>query len=125
MLASGRPWLCLTLVGRRYQEELDQLKAKSNSEENKADDDGVNGTMDALDLLKRVFQLKRFMGGEGGNGAPEGGAAGARSVGGKARECCECVWVWCGKRTRVLLLPTCLAQWACPPGVCVCLQGIQ
>jgi hypothetical protein len=72
--------------GIRYQEELDQMKTKSSSEESKSDDDGASGTMDALDLLKRVFQLKRFMGGDGGANGAEGGAAPA---GGR----CVCVSV--------------------------------
>jgi protein phosphatase 1G len=61
---------------RRYQEELEQFKAKEAAKEEEGDEEHVNGTMDALDLLKRVFQLKRFMGGGEGSG-PAGGSEGA------------------------------------------------
>ncbi len=45
------------------------------SKEEEEDERG-NGTMDALDLLKRVFQLKRFMGGEAAGDSPGSSAGG-------------------------------------------------
>lgn len=59
----------------RYQDELEQLKTKETTKEDDDDERG-NGTMDALDLLKRVFQLKRFMGGENSNGESQASGAG-------------------------------------------------
>lgn len=55
----------------RYQEELEQLKTKETTKDDD-DDERTNGPMDALDLIKRVFQLKRFMGAENGNGEGQG-----------------------------------------------------
>lgn len=62
----------------KYAEELEQLKTKEANEDDGEGEEGEGGgggsgggvsTMDALDLLKRVFQLKRFMGdGSSGNG---------------------------------------------------------
>mmetsp|Transcript_4471 Transcript_4471/g.7470 ORF Transcript_4471/g.7470 Transcript_4471/m.7470 type:complete len:379 (+) Transcript_4471:202-1338(+) len=69
----------------RFHDELEHMKTKEPTEED-GDDDRANGTMDALDLLKRVFQLKRFMGGDnsanaaGANGAAGGGASGAFKI---------------------------------------------
>lgn len=60
-----------------YAEELEQLKTKeaSDDEESKAEEgDGVT-PMDALEMLKRVFQLKRFMGENGQQGESSGGEA--------------------------------------------------
>mmetsp|Transcript_7281 Transcript_7281/g.15903 ORF Transcript_7281/g.15903 Transcript_7281/m.15903 type:complete len:370 (-) Transcript_7281:792-1901(-) len=55
-----------------YSQELEQFKTKeTNEEEDAADENDGVGTMDALDLLKRVFQLKRFMG-DNTNGSGEG-----------------------------------------------------
>ena len=59
----------------KFQEELEGFKTKETNDEGEDDDDRVNGTMDALDLLKRVFQLKRFMGGDSSNGS--GGDSGS------------------------------------------------
>jgi protein phosphatase 1G len=60
------------LRDQRYAEELEKLKTKEANE----DEDGEGGgesSMDALNLLRRVFQLKRFVG--GGGSAGEGGQA--------------------------------------------------
>lgn len=52
----------------RYAEELEQLKTKeANDEEDGGEENEGGSTMDALDLLKRVFQLKRFMGDNSNN----------------------------------------------------------
>lgn len=68
----------------QYFQEIEQLKTKEPKDEEEGGEEGDGaGTMDALDLLKRVFQLKRFMG-EGNGAAGEGGAAG--SAGPKAEE---------------------------------------
>ncbi len=78
-MTTSAPGLCprRCVARSRYQEELEGYKVKESKDE-EGDEDRGNGTMDALDLLKRVFQLKRFMGGEA-NG--EGGAAGASGGG--------------------------------------------
>lgn len=47
----------------KYAEELELLKTKETNDDEDGGEEGEGGsTMDALDLLKRVFQLKRFMG---------------------------------------------------------------
>ncbi|GFR51558.1 hypothetical protein Agub_g13978 [Astrephomene gubernaculifera] len=61
------------LRDQRYAEELEKLKTKESTED---DGDGEGGSVDPLDLLRRVFQLKRFVGGnsnagEGGSGQAE------------------------------------------------------
>lgn len=69
----------------KYAEELEHFKTKESNEEEDGGEEGDGpGTMDALDLLKRVFQLKRFMG--DGNAAGASGAAGATGSGPKADE---------------------------------------
>lgn len=61
------------LRDNKYAAELEQLKTREDDEEEGAgDEQGGNGTMDALDLLKRVFQLKRFMGDGSSSGSGEG-----------------------------------------------------
>ena len=67
------------LRDQQYMQEIEQLKTKEGGDEDEAGDEGEGaGAMDALDLLKRVFQLKRFMGdgsGEGGStGGPDNGS---------------------------------------------------
>lgn len=63
------------LRDQRYAEELEQLKTKDLQEEEEGTEKEADGVspMDALEMLKRVFQLKRFMGDNTGaneNGAP-------------------------------------------------------
>jgi len=55
-----------------YAEELEQLKTKEadEEEESKGEEGDSVTAMDALEMIKRVFQLKRFM---GENGQPEEG----------------------------------------------------
>lgn len=53
----------------RYASELEHLKTKDTSDEESAGEGDGAGTMDALDLLKRMFQLKRFMGDNAGGAA--------------------------------------------------------
>lgn len=53
-----------------YMDEIAQLKTKEAKDDDEAGDEDTAGTKDALDLLKRVFQLKRFVG--DGNGSGEG-----------------------------------------------------
>eukprot|EP00798_Chlamydomonas_sp_ICE-L_P032326 gene32326-16898_t len=61
----------------QFAAELERLKTKeSNDEEGGGEGEGA-GTMDALDLLKRVFQLKRFMG-DSAAGASSAGALTAK-----------------------------------------------
>ena len=62
----------------RYMNEIENMKTKEGKEEEEAGEESEGGgAMDALDLLKRVFQLKRFMGndGQGEGGAGSSGAA--------------------------------------------------
>lgn len=58
----------------QYMQEIEQLKTKEAKEDEEPGDEvaGGPGAMDALNLLKRVFQLKRFMG--DGNGSGESSA---------------------------------------------------
>ena len=68
-----------------YLEEIEQLKTKEGAEDEEAGEeaDGA-GAMDALDLLKRVFQLKRFMGDKGAaEGSAAAGGSAEKSEGGK------------------------------------------
>lgn len=59
-----------------FADEIEQLKTRdaADDDEAKGEDDGVS-PMDALEMIKRVFQLKRFMGENGGPG--EGGGLAA------------------------------------------------
>lgn len=58
----------------KYADEIELLKVKeSNDDEDGGDGEG-GGTVDALDLLKRVFQLKRFAGDGGADGSGQSGA---------------------------------------------------
>ncbi|GLI65386.1 hypothetical protein VaNZ11_008941 [Volvox africanus] len=65
------------LRDQRYAEELEKLKSKESNEDDGDGEGGGVSTTDALDLLRRVFQLKRFVGGnsnnmgEGGSGQAE------------------------------------------------------
>lgn len=62
----------------KYAEELEALKTKEANDDDGEGDEGEGGsvsTMDALDLLKRVFQLKRFMG-DGSGGSANGNGEG-------------------------------------------------
>jgi len=73
-----------------FADEIEQLKTRDAAEEDetKGEDDGVS-PMDALEMIKRVFQLKRFMGenGQPGEGASgEGGAVGAAGGGAAAAD---------------------------------------
>jgi serine/threonine protein phosphatase PrpC len=64
-----------------FAAEIEQLKTRDAAEEDEAkgEEDGVS-PMDALEMIKRVFQLKRFM---GENGQPaEGGPAAPGAAGG-------------------------------------------
>ena len=63
----------------RYMNEIENMKTKEGNEVEEAKEETEGGgAMDALDLLKRVFQLKRFMGNDGqGEGAA--GSSGAAS----------------------------------------------
>jgi protein phosphatase 1G len=66
-----------------FSEEIEQLKTKEANEEGEDGEEDGAGAMDALDLLKRVFQLKRFMG-EGAaqqGGAVKAGGAAASGAG--------------------------------------------
>ncbi|PNH10818.1 putative protein phosphatase 2C 11 [Tetrabaena socialis] len=63
------------LRDQRYAEELEKLKTKEAAEEDGEGEGGVS-TTDALDLLRRVFQLKRFVGGNSANAAPAEGGSG-------------------------------------------------
>ena len=68
------------LRDQQFSDEIEQLKTKEGNEDDEAGEENEGaGSMDALDLLKRVFQLKRFMGdsapGEGGSTGAGGGAA--------------------------------------------------
>jgi protein phosphatase 1G len=62
-----------------YAEELEQLKTKEADEDEDLDKEGGAGGMDAFEVIKRMFQMKRFIpengAAEGGEGS--GGAAGA------------------------------------------------
>jgi serine/threonine protein phosphatase PrpC len=75
-----------------FADEIEALKARDAAEEDegKGEDDGVS-PMDALEMIKRVFQLKRFMGengqpGEGGGEGGDGGGAAAAGAGAAADE---------------------------------------
>lgn len=70
----------------KFSGEIEQLKTKEPNDDDEAGEDGGEGggAMDALDLLKRVFQLKRFMGDGQGGAAGEGAAAAGGSGGGAA-----------------------------------------
>lgn len=62
----------------KFSEELEQLKTKEPADDDDGGEEGdgsVGSTMDALDLLKKVFQLKRFMGDSNGQGSNEGAKA--------------------------------------------------
>ncbi|KAJ9518291.1 hypothetical protein QJQ45_010236 [Haematococcus lacustris] len=64
----------------RFHTELEQMKTKESNDDEEADEERSNGTMDALDLLKRVFQLKRFMGGDGDAPAANSVSSGSSSA---------------------------------------------
>jgi len=49
----------------QYSKEIEQLKIREGSDEDGGEDGDGNGTMDALDMLKRVFQLKNHYMGDG------------------------------------------------------------
>ena len=71
----------------QYLSEIEQLKTKEAKDEEDGGEEGDGaGAMDALDLLKRVFQLKRFMGDGTGEGAAGSGAAAGAGAGPKAEE---------------------------------------
>lgn len=75
-----------------FAAEIEQLKTRDAAEEDEAkgEEDGVS-PMDALEMIKRVFQLKRFMG-ENGQPAEDGPAApGAAGGGGAAAAADEAV----------------------------------
>jgi protein phosphatase 1G len=59
-----------------FADEIEQLKAHEPGEDEPGDGGGDEGgsPMDALEMIKRVFQLKRFVG--DGGGGQEGGALG-------------------------------------------------
>ncbi|KAG1679117.1 hypothetical protein FOA52_000472 [Chlamydomonas sp. UWO 241] len=67
----------------QYSVEIEGLKTKEAPEDGE-DGDGDGGTMDALDLLKRVFQLKRFMGGDGQSPEAQAAIAGSGAAGAAA-----------------------------------------
>ncbi|PNW79315.1 hypothetical protein CHLRE_09g410600v5 [Chlamydomonas reinhardtii] len=62
------------LRDQRYAEELEKLKSKESNEDEGEGEGGGVSTTDALDLLRRVFQLKRFVGGNS-NSMGEGGSS--------------------------------------------------
>ncbi len=50
-----------------FAEELEQLKTKEADDDDELREEGDSvAPMDALEMLKRVFQFKRFMGNENG-----------------------------------------------------------
>eukprot|EP00798_Chlamydomonas_sp_ICE-L_P030876 gene30876-35920_t len=54
----------------KYAEEIELMKTKESNDDDDGGDGDGGGSTDALDLLKRVFQLKRFMGdGQAAEGA--------------------------------------------------------
>ncbi|KAG2431539.1 hypothetical protein HXX76_009553 [Chlamydomonas incerta] len=61
------------LRDQRYADELEKLKTKEANEDDGEGEGGGVSTTDALDLLRRVFQLKRFVGGNSNN-MGEGGS---------------------------------------------------
>jgi protein phosphatase 1G len=67
----------------QYSVEIEGLKTKEAAEDGE-EGDGDGGTMDALDLLKRVFQLKRFMGGDGQSPEAQAAIAGSGAAGAAA-----------------------------------------
>lgn len=80
------------LRDHEYAEELEQLKTRDEADEDdsRGDADGdAPMSMDALEMLKRVFQIKRWQGdqpgeaagGAGGEGAAAGSSAAASGTG--------------------------------------------
>lgn len=75
------------LRDHEYAEELEQLKTRDEADEDdsRGDADGdAPMSMDALEMLKRVFQIKRWQGDQpgeaGGGGSGEGAAAGSSAA---------------------------------------------
>lgn len=54
----------------KHYQEIEQFKTREGGEKDGDDNEGING-MDAFDVLKRVFQLKRFSMPENNNGPSE------------------------------------------------------
>jgi protein phosphatase 1G len=70
------------LRDHEYAEELEQLKTRDEADEDdsRGDADGdAPMSMDALEMLKRVFQIKRWQGDQPGEGAGSGEGAAAGS----------------------------------------------
>ena len=68
-----------------FAEEIEQLKTREQEDQDdgeggKGEDDGVS-PMDALEMIKRVFQLKRFMGENGPHGDGDEDEHGEESAG--------------------------------------------
>lgn len=77
------------LRDHKYAEELEQLKTKDDAddEESRAEGDGDSAmSMDALEMIKRVFQIKRWQGEQpaGSDGSSAGTAEGEDSLASEA-----------------------------------------
>jgi protein phosphatase 1G len=73
------------LRDHKYAEELEQLKTKDDAddEESRGEGDGDSAmSMDALEMIKRVFQIKRWQGEQppGADGSSSGAAGGEDSM---------------------------------------------